>query len=162
MFSRLFVRPVTLSPMQVLGGAALGASLYALQSRKATCSDAVHPPELPWSHKGPLDSFDTASIRRGLQVYQQVCAACHSLEAIAFRQLVGVTHDVEGAKAFASKYDIKDGPNDQVCYVMAAPITFMLSRCSHSSLLLFLWHVIVFASVCMCLCREKCSRARVV
>jgi len=41
-----------------------------------------------------------------------VCA-CHSLESIAFRQLVGVTHDVEGAKAFASKYDIKDGPNDQ-------------------------------------------------
>jgi hypothetical protein len=60
------------SGAQLVAGAALGASLYALQTRKASCSDAVHPPELPWSHKGPLDSFDTASIRRGLQVYQQV------------------------------------------------------------------------------------------
>ena len=97
-----------------VGGALLGASLYSLRARQASCSDAVHPPELPWSHKGPLDAFDTASIRRGLQVYQQVCAACHSLTAIAFRELAGVTHDVDGVKALAAKYDIKDGPNDMV------------------------------------------------
>lgn len=46
-------------------------------------------------------------------VYQQVCAACHSLQHIPFRALVGVTHDVDGAKAFAAKYDIADGPNEQ-------------------------------------------------
>jgi len=107
MFAKMFSR-VGLS---AFSGVAVGSSLIALQRSNASCSDAVHPPALPWSHGGLLDSFDTASVRRGLQVYQQVCAACHSLESIAFRQLVGVTHDEAGAKALAAKYDIKDGPD---------------------------------------------------
>ncbi|KAK6153690.1 hypothetical protein DH2020_013329 [Rehmannia glutinosa] len=34
-------------------------------------------PSYPWPHKGILSSYDHASIRRGHQVYQQVCASCH-------------------------------------------------------------------------------------
>merc|ERR550519_1325292 len=40
---------------------------------------------MPWSHSGPLDSLDHASMRRGYQVYKQVCAACHSLRYMAFQ-----------------------------------------------------------------------------
>ena len=29
---------------------------------------------------------------RGFQVYQQVCSACHSIEQIAFRNLIGESH----------------------------------------------------------------------
>jgi ubiquinol-cytochrome c reductase cytochrome c1 subunit len=32
--------------------------------------DSVH---WPWSHEGLMDSYDHTSIRRGFQVYQQVC-----------------------------------------------------------------------------------------
>ena len=40
------------------------------ESVKADLS--LHPPHLPWSHKGHIDSLDHASIRRGYQVYKQV------------------------------------------------------------------------------------------
>ena len=50
--------------------------------------DALHPPQYNWSHKGPMSSFDHAAIRRGHQVYQQICAVCHSMDRIAYRNLV--------------------------------------------------------------------------
>jgi ubiquinol-cytochrome c reductase cytochrome c1 subunit len=43
--------------------------------------------------------LDTFSIRRGYEVYKQVCAACHSMKYIAYRNLVGVTHTEAEAKA---------------------------------------------------------------
>lgn len=43
------------------------------------------------------------SVRRGYQVYKQVCAACHSLEYLAFRNLVGVSHTEAEAKALAEE-----------------------------------------------------------
>lgn len=42
-------------------------------------------------------------MRRGFQVYQQVCAACHSMKYIAFRHLVGVTHTENEARALAEE-----------------------------------------------------------
>jgi len=73
----------------------------------------LHPASYPWSHKGVLDSFDHASIRRGYQVYREVCAACHSLDRIAWRNLVGVSHTVDEVKAMAEEVEYEDGPNDQ-------------------------------------------------
>lgn len=45
-------------------------------------------------------------------MYRQICASCHSIDKIAFRNLVGVTHDEAGVKAIAESYDIEDGPGD--------------------------------------------------
>lgn len=73
----------------------------------------LHPAAYPWSHKGYLDSFDHASIRRGFQVYREVCAACHSLDRIAWRNLVGVSHSVDEVRALAEEIEYTDGPNDQ-------------------------------------------------
>lgn len=46
-----------------------------------------------------------SSVRRGYQVYKQVCAACHSMEQLAFRNLVGVAYTEEEAKGFAEEYE---------------------------------------------------------
>lgn len=53
------------------------------------------------------------SIRRGYQVYREVCAACHSLDRIAWRNLVGVSHTADEAKAMAEEVEYQDGPNDE-------------------------------------------------
>ena len=53
------------------------------------------------------------SIRRGYQVYREVCAACHSLDRIAWRNLVGVSHTVDEVKTMAEEVEYEDGPNDQ-------------------------------------------------
>uniref|UniRef100_A0A8C3CLL6 Cytochrome c n=1 Tax=Cairina moschata TaxID=8855 RepID=A0A8C3CLL6_CAIMO len=52
------------------------------------------------------------SVRRGYQVYKQVCSACHSMEYLAFRNLIGVTHTEEEAKALAEEVEVLDGPDE--------------------------------------------------
>lgn len=43
------------------------------------------------------------SMRRGWEVYKNVCAACHSLQYVAYRHLVNVTHTEAEAKALAEE-----------------------------------------------------------
>ena len=55
-------------------------------------------------------------MQRGLKVYKEVCAACHGLSYVAFRNLAdpgGPGYSVAQASAFASEYKVKDGPNDE-------------------------------------------------
>ncbi|CAO3644284.1 unnamed protein product [Mucor hiemalis] len=74
--------------------------------------EGLHPPHHPWPHSGPLDTFDHASIRRGYQVYREVCSACHSLDRIAWRNLIGVSHSEDEVKAMAEEFEYQDGPDD--------------------------------------------------
>ena len=76
-------------------------------------SDAPHPPHYAWSHSGFYSSYDSASVRRGFEVYRQVCSTCHSLQYKAYRELVGVSHTEEQAKALARSIEVTDGPNDE-------------------------------------------------
>ncbi|XP_055840428.1 cytochrome c1, heme protein, mitochondrial [Episyrphus balteatus] len=94
----------------VTGG--IGALIYALEQSVQASGTEVHPPSMPWSHKGVISSLDHASVRRGYEVYKQVCSACHSLRFIAYRNLVGVTHTEAEAKAEAEGIMVKDGPDD--------------------------------------------------
>jgi len=73
--------------------------------------EGLHPPQYPWSHRGWFDTFDHASIRRGYQVYREVCAACHSLDRIAWRNIVGVSHTADEARTMAEEFEYTDGPN---------------------------------------------------
>lgn len=82
-------------------------------SANSPAEEGLHPPKYPWSHSGFFDTFDHASIRRGYQVYKEVCAACHSLDRIAWRNLVGVSHTATEVKALAEEHEYPDGPNDQ-------------------------------------------------
>ncbi|XVF26656.1 hypothetical protein REPUB_Repub14bG0036400 [Reevesia pubescens] len=82
----------------------------------AYCDEAEHGlevPNYPWPHKGILSSYDHASIRRGHLVYQQVCASCHSMSLISYRDLVGVAYTEEETKAMAAEIEVVDGPNDE-------------------------------------------------
>jgi ubiquinol-cytochrome c reductase cytochrome c1 subunit len=88
------------------------AMLGAADMAHAESPDHIHPMEMPWGHAGIFSGYDTASIRRGYIVYKNVCAACHSLERIHYRELVGVCMDEDTAKAAAAEIDVVDGPND--------------------------------------------------
>lgn len=74
-------------------------------------ADCVHPPSYPWRHRGFFSSYDHAALRRGFQVYREVCASCHSLEQIAWRELAGVTHTKSEVKQMAKETDVLDGPD---------------------------------------------------
>ena len=59
-----------------------------------------------------MQAYDAASIRRGHQVYAEVCAACHGLKRIAYRNLVGVCYTEDEAKEMAADKEYPDGPDD--------------------------------------------------
>ena len=82
------------------GAAALGAIATASTAFASggEADDGLHAPHFHWSHDGMLGAYDHQSIRRGHQVYKQVCAACHSMEYIHFRDLVGVCYTEDEAK----------------------------------------------------------------
>ncbi|KAI8078243.1 cytochrome C1 family-domain-containing protein [Gilbertella persicaria] len=111
------IKATTHSNKQVAGVTAgiVGATAltYMYVDASANMADeGLHPPSYPWPHSGPLDTFDHASIRRGYQVYREVCSACHSLDRIAWRNLIGVSHTEDEVKAMAEEFEYQDGPDD--------------------------------------------------
>ena len=46
-----------------------------------------HPPHRHWHFQGPFGTYDRAAAQRGYQVYAEVCAACHSMSLMAYRNL---------------------------------------------------------------------------
>ncbi|XP_061335078.1 cytochrome c1, heme protein, mitochondrial [Pezoporus flaviventris] len=98
--------------LAALGALAAGGGTLALGSALAAGELELHPPTFPWSHSGALAALDHASLRRGFQVYRQVCSACHSLEYVAFRNLIGVSHTEAEAKALAEEVQVLDGPDE--------------------------------------------------
>ncbi|GHJ88593.1 hypothetical protein NliqN6_4995 [Naganishia liquefaciens] len=118
--------PKTSSRAALVGATALSAGSIAYYtnlygtlpflpeaSANTAAEDGLHPAAYPWAHKGPFDTFDHAAIRRGYQVYREVCSACHSLDRIAWRNLVGVSHTVDEVKGMAEEVEYTDGPNDE-------------------------------------------------
>ena len=70
------------------------------------------PESQSWSSDGMFGTFDRAALRRGLQVYRDVCASCHSLDLVAFRHLGQIGFSEDEIKAIASEYEVEDGPDD--------------------------------------------------
>ena len=73
--------------------------------------DAPELPDHEWKHTGVFGTFDRDELHRGFQVFQEVCASCHSLEFIAFRNLAEIGFSEEQIKAIAAEYEVEDGPD---------------------------------------------------
>ena len=68
-----------------------------------------------WSFDGVFGTFDRASLQRGYQVYQEVCAGCHSAQHLSYRNLSekgGPEFLPEETKAIAAQFEVTDGPNE--------------------------------------------------
>jgi len=94
----------------------VAGALFAGTTQNARAEEQEAPPSQKWSFAGPVGKFDRGSLQRGLKVYKEVCAVCHGLSYIAFRNLAdpgGPGYSEAQAAAFAADYKIKDGPNDQ-------------------------------------------------
>jgi len=62
----------------------------------------AHGPKGGYSFDGPVGKWDVAQLQRGLKVYSEVCAACHSLKFVAFRDLEEIGYSEAQVKAFAA------------------------------------------------------------
>ncbi len=94
----------------------LAAGFVAPFSMTAGAAEAApEPPRQNWSFSGPFGMFDRAQLQRGLKVYKEVCASCHGLSLVSFRNLAeagGPGYTPAQAAAFAAEYKVQDGPND--------------------------------------------------
>ena len=96
-----------------LAAAAMAIAGAVGMAGAASAAEEVPLIQRSWSFDGLFGTFDRAAAQRGLQVYREVCSACHSLDYIAFRNLTALGFSDDQVKALASQYQITDGPNDQ-------------------------------------------------
>lgn len=92
--------------------AAIAATGFAIGAAQAAGGSGKELKSPGWSHSGPFGTYDRASVQRGLQVYNEVCAACHGLKYVAFRNLMEIGFSEAQAKAIAAEKTVEDGPND--------------------------------------------------
>ncbi len=79
-------------------------------------AETIDPIKVNWSFKELTGKFDRASLQRGFQVYKEVCASCHSMQYLSYRNLGepgGPEFTQEEVKAIAASVEIDDGPDSQ-------------------------------------------------
>ena len=88
-------------------------SLLFLQSN-SNSAEKVEFLKTDWTFKGLFGKYDRAALQRGYQVYTEVCAACHSMQYLSYRNLAepgGPEFTEEEAKIIAASFEVLDGPN---------------------------------------------------
>lgn len=66
-----------------------------------------------FSFNGFFGKYDPAALKRGFEVFHQVCSNCHGMRLVAYRNLADVGLNAEEIKAVAAERDIDDAPNDE-------------------------------------------------
>ena len=90
-------------------------TLFTGLQSNVNAAEKVEYLKTDWSFKGPFGKFDRAALQRGYQVYTEVCSSCHSMKYLSYRNLAekgGPEFTLEQAKAIASSFEVKDGPNE--------------------------------------------------
>ena len=101
-----------------LGLLTLAIGTIAHDPALAAGNSKIHIERQHWPFGGFFGQFDKPQLRRGFQVYQEVCSACHGLSRVYFRNLAetgGPEFPVEAVKELAKNWpnQITDGPNDE-------------------------------------------------
>ncbi|WP_196258197.1 cytochrome c1 [Pelagibacterium limicola] len=87
----------------------IGLALPAAPANAA--GEAVHAYQQSWSFSGPFGTYDRNQLRRGFQVYKEICSSCHGLDFIAFRNLSepgGPQYSEDAVRELAAQFTIVD------------------------------------------------------
>ena len=93
--------------------AALAA--FAIVAPAQAAEEQLPAKDIAFSFEGPFGSFERGQLQRGFKVYKEVCAACHAMRLVHFRNLAdpgGPGFSEEQAKALAAEVQVQDGPDD--------------------------------------------------
>ena len=108
---------------KVFGLAAAALVGAALLAGPASADDAMAPMDVHWSFEGPFGHYDQEQLQRGYKVYREVCASCHAMNQVAFRNLGDPgapfydpkypnSNDNPKVKAIAAEYKVADIDSD--------------------------------------------------
>ncbi len=93
-----------------LGVAGFVATLLA--GSAAYAAEHVALPEQEWSFNSLFGTYERDAQQRGFLVYKDVCASCHGLRLVAYRNLMDIGFTEDEVKAIAAGYLVQDGPDD--------------------------------------------------
>lgn len=99
--------------IKTLSAAVVAVGVVVSASNVHAAGGGLKAPNQEWSFQGIFGTYDQAALQRGFQVYKNVCAACHGLSRIAFRNLEDLGYNEDEIKALASEYEVTDGPNEE-------------------------------------------------
>ncbi len=88
--------------------------LFFSVTTQSNSAEKVDYLKTDWSFKGLFGKFDRGSLQRGYQVYTEVCASCHSMKYLSYRNLGekgGPEFSEAAVKAIAASFEVTDGPN---------------------------------------------------
>jgi ubiquinol-cytochrome c reductase cytochrome c1 subunit len=97
MFRKLVISTIAALSLSTGAGLAAGA--------------AGHIVNYEFSFQGPFGRYDQDQLQRGLQVFTEVCSACHGLQYVAYRNLAdenGLGYTPEQARAYAEQFEVYD------------------------------------------------------
>lgn len=92
---------------------AAALAVTGLFARPVAAQDAPAPPSQNWSFDGIFGTPDLAAAQRGFQVYAEVCATCHAMHQMHFRDLTGLGFNEAQVKAIAATFTVPQGLDDQ-------------------------------------------------
>jgi ubiquinol-cytochrome c reductase cytochrome c1 subunit len=86
-----------------------GVIAYFQDPHEETAEHRFHlaPKHVSFSFDGPFGKFDRPQLQRGFQVYKEVCAACHGINLVAFRNLEALGYNEPEIKAIANQWQIE-------------------------------------------------------
>lgn len=87
------------------------AVALGLSATAALAAGEAHIEDFDFSFEGPFGSYDQMQLQRGLQIYTEVCAACHGLKYVAIRTLAdegGPALPEDQVRAYAARIEVID------------------------------------------------------
>ena len=102
--------------MRKLVLALAGAAALAFSAAGSFAEEAKEAPlpKVNWSFYGIFGTYDRAELQRGFQVYTEVCANCHALSLVAYRDLGNLGFSEAEVKAIAASHEVVNAePNDE-------------------------------------------------
>lgn len=88
-------------------------SLAAFMGVAHASGEKVELNKQDWSFDGIFGTYERGALKRGYQIYSEVCVSCHSLNLVAYRNLMDIGFDEETVKQMAAEFEVEDGPNNE-------------------------------------------------
>ena len=101
-----------------MAGAAICAALAVASSQTSLAAGgpAIKIERQDWTFGGMFGYYDQLQLQRGFKVYQSVCAACHGMNLMFYRNLGqpgGPEFPEAVVRQIAAEATVRDGPNDE-------------------------------------------------
>jgi cytochrome c1 len=90
---------------------AAGLTIVGGTAQASSEGPPLMKPDFSW--QGVFGRYDQPQLKRGFEVFNQVCSNCHGLRLVAYRNLSAVGLDQEEIKTVAAAREKPDEPNDE-------------------------------------------------